>query len=146
MFNDNIYKGIIDIRYLLNEDYYVKKLDSKNIKSTFNKLSDNLVKTHTKDISYMVDCINNGEKLKERSINLEDNRDKFVAYNDYLPFGILSNSSYINLRKMKIVSSVTFDDEYKILKTESRIIAKSIRTLKMPLFLGFLRNSFLGTF
>ena len=33
LFNDNIYKGIIDIRYLFNEDYYVKKLDSKSIKS-----------------------------------------------------------------------------------------------------------------
>ena len=41
---------------------------------------------------------------------------------------------------MKIVSSVIFDDEYKILKTESRIMVKSLRTLKMPLFLGFLRN------
>ena len=44
---------------------------------------------------------------------------------------------------MKIVSSVIFDDEYKILKTESRIMVKSLRTLKMPLFLGFLRNPFI---
>ena len=65
MFNDNIYKGIIDIRYLFNEDYYIKKLDSKNIKSEFNKLSNNLVKAYTKDIRYMVDHINNGEKLKK---------------------------------------------------------------------------------
>ena len=36
LFNDNIYKGILDIRYLFNEDYYVK-----NIKSEFNKLSNN---------------------------------------------------------------------------------------------------------
>ena len=43
---------------------------------------------------------------------------------------------------MKIVSSVTFDDEYKILQTESRIMVKSLRILKMPLFLGFLRNPF----
>ena len=43
---------------------------------------------------------------------------------------------------MKIVSSVTFDNEYKILKTESRITAKSLRTLKMPLILGFLRDAF----
>ena len=34
-FNHNIYKGIINIRCLFNEDYYVKKLDSKNIKSEF---------------------------------------------------------------------------------------------------------------
>ena len=43
---------------------------------------------------------------------------------------------------MKIISSVIFDDEYKILKTESRIMAKTLRTLKMPLFLGFLRDTF----
>ena len=43
---------------------------------------------------------------------------------------------------MKIVSSVTFDDEYKILKAESRITANLLRTLKMPLFLGFLRDPF----
>ena len=43
---------------------------------------------------------------------------------------------------MKIVSSVTFNDEYKILKTKSRIMAKSLRTLKMLLFFRFLRNSF----
>ena len=140
LFNDNIYKGIIDIRYLFNEDYDVKKLDSKNIKSEFNKPFNNLVKAHTRDISYMVDYIN--EKLKERPINLEDVRNKFIAYSDNLPFGTLSKSSYIDL-KMKIVSSVTFDNEYKILKTESRIIVKSLRTLKMSLFLGFLRNPFI---
>ena len=43
---------------------------------------------------------------------------------------------------MKTVSSVIFDDEYKILKTESRIMEKSLRILKMPLFSGFLRNPF----
>ena len=142
LFNDNIYNGIVDIRYLLNEDYYLEKLDSKNIKSEFKKLSNNLVKAHTKDISYMVDYINNSEKLKERPINLEDIRDKFIAYNDYLPFRILSKSSYIDLSKMNIVASVTFDDEYKILKTKSRIMVKSLRTLKMALFLGFLKNAF----
>ena len=62
MLNDNIYKGIIDIRYLFNEDYYVE-LDSKSIKSEFKKLSNNLVKACNKDIRYMVDHINNGEKL-----------------------------------------------------------------------------------
>ena len=85
----------------------------------------------------MVDYINNSKKLEERPINLEDIRDKFIAYSDYSPFGILSKSSYIDLRKMEIVSSVIFDDEYKTLKTESRMMAKSLRTLKMPLFLGF---------
>ena len=45
---------------------------------------------------------------------------------------------------MNIISSATFDDEYKILKTKSRIMVKSLRTLKMPLFLGFLKNAFKG--
>ena len=92
MFNDNIYKGTIDIRYLFNEDYYVK-----NIKSEFKKLSNNLVKANTKDICYMVDYINNGEKFKERPINSNDIRNTFIAYNNNLPFGILSKSSYIDL-------------------------------------------------
>ena len=127
---------------MFNEDYYVKKLDSKNIKSEFNKLSNNLVMAYTNDIRYKVDHINNGEKLTERPITSKDIRDKFIAYSDNLPFGILSNSSYIDLKKMKIISSVTFSDEYKILKTESRIIANSLRTLKMPLFLGYLKDAF----
>ena len=102
LFHDNIEKDIIDMRYLLNgiafsaiafnEDYYIE-----NIKSKFNKLSNNLVEAHTKGITYMVDYINNGEKLEERLINLEDVSDKFIAYSDNLPFGILSKSSYIDL-------------------------------------------------
>ena len=56
----------------------------------------------------MVDYINNGEKREERPINLEDVRDKFIAYSDNLPFGIVSKSSYIDLKKLKIVSSVIF--------------------------------------
>ena len=47
---------------------------------------------------------------------------------------------------MKIVSSVIFDDEYKILKAESRIMVKSLRALKMPLFLEFFRNPFIVHF
>ena len=41
----------------------------------------------------MVDYVNYGEKLEERPINLEDVRDKFIAYSDNLPFGILPKSS-----------------------------------------------------
>ena len=59
MFKDNICKGIIDIRYLFNgiafnEDYYIE-----HIKNEFNQVSNNLVRAHTKDITYMVDYINN---------------------------------------------------------------------------------------
>ena len=78
-----------------NEDYCIE-----NIKNEFNKLSNNLVEANTKDIS---------ENLKETLINLEDIRDKCIVYNDILSFGILSKSTYIDLRKMNIISSVTFD-------------------------------------
>ena len=33
------------------------------------------------------------KNLKERPINSKDIRDKFIAYSDNLPFGILSDSS-----------------------------------------------------
>ena len=91
-----------------NEDYCIEY-----IKNEFNKLSNNLVEANTKDIRYIVDHINNGGNIKETLINLEDIRDKFIAYNDILPFRILSKSSYIDHRRMNIISSVTFDDEYK---------------------------------
>ena len=89
-----------------NEDYCIE-----NMKNKFNKLSNNLVEVNTKNIRYIVDHINNGKNLKKTLINLEDIRDKFIAYNDILPFGVLSKSSYIDDRKMNIISSVTFDDE-----------------------------------
>ena len=130
LFNDNIYKSIIDIRYFFNEYYCAKRLD---IKSAFNKLSNNLVKVYTKDIT-------------ERPINLEDIRDKFIAYSEYSTFGILSPQSYTDLKKIKVVSSVTFCDQYKILKTESRAMENSLTTLNMPLFLGFLRSPFIMRF
>ena len=142
LLNDNIYEDIMEMRYLFNgiafkEDYHVK-----NVKSEFKNLSNNLVKAYTKDIRYMVDHINNSEKPEERPRNLEDIKDKFIAYSDYLPFGILSKSSYIDLKKIKIVSFVIFHDEYKILKAESRIMVKSLRILKMAIFLRFLREAF----
>ena len=40
---------------------------------------------------------------------------------------------------MNIISSVTFDDEYKIVKAKSRMMVKSLKALKMPFFLGFLK-------
>ena len=84
-FNDNVYKDIKDIRYLCNEDYYIE-----NIKCEFEKIFNNFVEVHNKDVRYMVDYINNGEYLKEIPIDLEDVNNKFIAYSDTLPFGILS--------------------------------------------------------
>ena len=44
----------------------------------------------------MVYYINKGEKLREKSID-PDIRDKFIAYCDKPPFGIVSDSSHIDL-------------------------------------------------
>ena len=124
-----------------NEDYYIE-----NIKSEFKKTSNNLVEVHNKDVRYMVDYINNGGNLKEIPIDLEDIKGKFIAYNDTLPFGILSISSYIDLKKMKIVYSFMDNNNFKILKRKSKIMIKSLKVLKMPLFLGFLKNLFNAIF
>ena len=94
-----------------------------------------ILDTNTKDIRYIANHINNGENI----INLEDIRDKFIADNDILTFAILPKLSYIDLRKINIISSVIFDDEYKILEIKSRMMVKSLKALKMPLFLGFLK-------
>ena len=40
---------------------------------------------------------------------------------------------------MNIISSVTFNNEHRILKIKSRIMVKSLKAFKMPLFLGFLK-------
>ena len=92
-----------------------------------------MVQANAKDIRCIVDHISNGESLKEIPINLKDIRDKFIAYNDTLPIGVLSKSSYIDLREMNIICFVMFDVKYKSLGT------KALKALKMPLFLGFLK-------
>ena len=63
------------------------------IKDEFSKLFNNLTKGYSKDIRYLVDHIDKGEKLGERPIDLD------IAYCDELPFGILSCSSYIDIKK-----------------------------------------------
>ena len=140
LFNDNMYEGTIDIRYFFNEIAFNRDFYIENIKSKLKK-PNNLVKAYTEDIIYMVDHINYDEKLEERPINLEDIRDKFIAYSYYLPFRILSKSNNIDLKKINIVSFVTYDDKCKSLKTKSRIMVKSLKILKMPLFLRFLRDT-----
>ena len=62
----------------------------------------------------MVDYLNKGKKLKIKHINLS-NKSKCMAYCCELPFGILSYSSYIDLEKTKIVSSVVKKNEHKLL-------------------------------
>ena len=133
--NDNVLE-----EELLKYMRLINKIVSKpTIKDEFDKLSNNLIKEYVKDIRYMVDYINKGKKLRERSVD-PDIRDKFIAYCDELPFGILSYSSYIVLKKMKIVSSVIFDDEYKLLGTKSKKKVTALKILKMPLFIRFLKT------
>ena len=108
--------GILETE-LLKYMALINKIVSKpTIKEEFNKLSNNLIKGYGKDIRYMVDYINQGEKLRDRSID-PDVRDKFIAYCDDLHFGILSYSSYIDLKKVKFAFSVIFDDEYKLFES-----------------------------
>ena len=53
----------------------------------------------------MVNYINKGENLKTKPIDLT-NKNKCMAYCSKLHFGIRSYFSYIDLEKMKIVSSI----------------------------------------
>ena len=102
---------------------YIRLINKIVLKPTitdeFSKCSNNLIKGYGKDIRYIVDHIHKGEKLTERRVDL-DIRDICIAYCDELPFGILSCSSYVDLNTKKIVSSVIFDDKYKLLGTKSK--------------------------
>ena len=68
------------------------------IKDEFCKLLSNPIRGYSKDITHMVDYINKGGKITEGPID-QDTRDKFEACCDELPFGIMSCSSYIDLKK-----------------------------------------------
>ena len=67
----------------------------------------------------MVDYINKGKNFKTKPIDLS-NKNKCMTYCSKLPFGILSYSSYIDLEKMKVVSSVVKKNECKLLGTKSK--------------------------
>ena len=86
----------------------------------------------------MVDYINKGKKLKIKPIDLT-NKNKCMAYCSKLHFGILSYSSYIDLEKMKTVSSILEKNEYKPLGTKSNKMVNALRLLGMPLFTWFLK-------
>ena len=101
----------------------MSSLAIKERKSKFNKLSNSLnielIKGYKKNIQYMVDYINKGKKLKTKHIDSR-NKNKCMAYCSELPYGVLSYSSYIDLEKMKVVSSVVKKHEYKLLGTKSK--------------------------
>ena len=107
-----------------------------NNKSEFSIFLANLVQSYSKDINYVVNRINRGEQLRETPID-SNVKNKFIAYYYELPYGILDESSYIDLNKMKIISYMIDISEYKFLINKSAKL-KVLKTLKMPLFLGFL--------
>ena len=80
----------------------MSNLTIKGRKNKFNKLSNSLyiklIKEDKKNIQYMVDYLNKGKKLKIKPIDLS-NKNKCMAYCCESPFGILSYSSYIDLKK-----------------------------------------------
>ena len=107
-----------------------------NNENEFSNGSANLVQSHSKDINYVVNQINRGEKFRETPID-SNIKNKFIAYCYELPYRMLDESSYIDLNKMKIVSSMVDLSEYKFLINKSANL-EALKTLKMPLFLGFL--------
>ena len=80
---------------------------------------------------YVVNRINRGKRLRETSIG-SNIKNKFIAYYFELPYGILDEPSYIDLNKMKIVSSMIGISEYKLLINKSAKF-KTLKKLKNSL-------------
>ena len=87
----------------------MSNLTTEEGKIKFNNLSNSLnikvIKRYKKNIQYMIDYINKGKFLKIKPIDLS-NKSKCMAYCSELLYGLLSYSSYADLEKMKVVSSV----------------------------------------
>ena len=87
----------------------MSNLTIKEGKTKFNKLSNSLniklIKGYKKNIQYMIDYINTGKNLKIKPIDLS-NKNKCMAYCSELPYGLLSYFNYVDLEKVKVVSSV----------------------------------------
>ena len=57
-----------------------------------------------------------------------------------LSFGILSLSSYFDIKTINIVSFDVQKNENKLLRRKSKQVVDALRLLEMPLFLGFLKK------
>ena len=57
-----------------------------------------------------------------------------------LSFGILSLSSYVDIKTINIVSFDVQKNENKLLRCKSKQVVDALRLLEMPLFLGFLKK------
>ena len=88
----------------------------------------------------MLDYINKGKNVKTKPLDLS-NKNKCMVYCNELSYGILSYSSYIDLEKMRVVSSVVKLNEYKLLGTKSKKMVDALRLLEMPLFITLLREN-----
>ena len=110
-------------------------MSNLTIKEEKSKISDNLniklIKGYKKDIQYMVHYINKGKKLKTKPIDLS-NKNRILNR-------ILSYSNYIDLEKMRVVSSVVEKNECKLLGTKSKKMVNALKLLEMLLFIGFLK-------
>ena len=117
----------INIKNCETKSYKIEHANDISIKNRFNSL----IQANIKDIISIASHINSGFNLKKEHIDLKDIKNKFIAYNDALSFGILSKSSYIDFKEMAIISAKS-DAKYAILR--SKIMTKSLKILKMPLF------------
>ena len=86
----------------------MSSLTIKERKGKFSELSNSLntkqIKGYKKDIQYVVGYINKGKNFKIKRTD-SSNKSKCMAYCSELPYGILSYSSYIDLGRIKVVSS-----------------------------------------
>ena len=118
----------------------MSNLSTKERKAKFNKLSNDLniklIKGNKNFILYAKDCINNGENLRKKPINLSI-KNKQTAFCSNLPFGILSFSSYVDIESMNIISSDVDINERKLLGTKSKQVVNALKLLEIPLFKDF---------
>ena len=115
----------------------MSNLSTKERKAKFNKLPNDLniklIKRNKNFILYGKDCINNGENLRKKPINLSI-ENKQTAFCSNLPFGILSFSSYADIESMNIISSDVDINEHKLLGTKSKQVVNALKLLEIPLF------------
>ena len=87
----------------------------------------------------MKNYIKNGENYNKKPIDLSF-KNKQIAFCPELPFGLLSFSSYVDIKAMNIISSDVEINEYKLLGTKSEKLANILKQLGILHFLGFFKQ------
>ena len=107
-----------------------------------NKLSNDLnikvIKGTRNSILYMKEYIDNGENLKIKPID-SNLKNKCIVYCLEVLFGILSFSTYVDIKAMNIISS-DVTNEYKLLGVELKKLVNALKQLGISHFLGFLKQ------